>query len=128
MWLKNYEIARDSAQAVLEFAERHGFHIWSAVGSCMLGSALVNIGERERGLALIERGLNAYRGLKTPPVFWPMLLHLCAGAYGVASRSKVGLSLLSEAMAAASPTSARRRLCAGAFDSEGRPSRGAVVK
>ena len=105
MWLKNYEIARGSAQAVLELAEAHGFHIWSAVGSCLLGAALVNTGERDRGLALIEEGLNAYRGLKTPPVFWPMLLHLCAAAYGIASRSKEGLSLLSEAMAAASPTS-----------------------
>ena len=88
MWLRNYENVRDSAQAVLELAEMHGFQIWSAVGSCLLGAALVNTGRIDQGLALIEQGLNAYRGLKTPPVFWPLLLHLCAGAYGAASRAQ----------------------------------------
>jgi tetratricopeptide (TPR) repeat protein len=84
MWLKNYENARDSAQAV-ELAETHGFQIWSAVGYCLRGAALVNIGGIDQGLAFIEQGLKAYRGLKTPPVFWPLLLHLCAAAYGTAS-------------------------------------------
>ena len=49
MWLKNYEIARDSAEAVLELAEAHGFQIWSAVGSCLLGAASVNTGDIDRG-------------------------------------------------------------------------------
>jgi predicted ATPase len=98
MWLKNHELARESAHAVLELAESHGFQIWSAVGSCLRGAALVNLGSVEQGLTLIEYGLNAYRGLKTPPVFWPLLLHLCAGAYGTASRPADGLSLLDEAI------------------------------
>jgi tetratricopeptide (TPR) repeat protein len=100
MWLKNYEIARDSAEAVLDLAETYGFQIWSAVGSCLRGAALVNIGRIEEGLALAEQGLKAYRGLKTPPVFWPLLLHLCAGAYGAASRPHDGLPFLDEAIAA----------------------------
>jgi hypothetical protein len=100
MWLRNHENARDSAQAVLELAEAHDFHIWRAVGSCLLGAALVNIGGMEQGLALTEQGLNAYRGLKAPPVFWPLLLHLGAEAYAAASRPKDGLYLLDEAIAA----------------------------
>jgi predicted ATPase len=100
MWLRNYKIARDSAEAVLELAETHGFQIWSAVGSCLRGAALVNIGRIDEGLALTEQGLRAYRGLKTPPVFWPLLLHLCAGGYGAASRPRDGLPLLDEAIAA----------------------------
>jgi predicted ATPase len=100
MWLRNYEIARDSAQTVVELAEVYGFQIWSAVGSCLRGAALVNIGGTAEGLALTEQGLKAYRGLKTPPVFWPLLLHLCAGAYGAASRPEDGLPLLDEAIAA----------------------------
>ena len=102
IWLKNYDVARESAQAVLELAEVHGFQIWSAVGSCLLGAALVGTGVIDRGLELIEHGLNAYRGLKTPPVFWPLLLYLCAGAYGTASKPKDGLALLSEAIEVAS--------------------------
>ena len=100
MWLKNFAIARDGAQAVLELARTHGFQIWSAVGSCLHGAALANSGVIDQSLELIEQGLNTYRGLKTPPVFWPLLLHLCAGAYGAASRPQDGISLLDEAIAA----------------------------
>ena len=100
MWLRNYEIARNSAQNVVELAEVYGFQIWSAIGSCLRGAALVNTGGIAEGLALTEQGLKAYRGLKTPPVFWPLLLHLCAGAYGAASKPEDGLPLLNEAIAA----------------------------
>jgi predicted ATPase len=100
MWLRNYETARISAEAVVELAGVYGFQIWSAVGSCLRGAALVNIGGIAEGLSLTEQGLKAYRGLKTPPVFWPLLLHLCAGAYGAASRPEDGLPLLDEALAA----------------------------
>jgi tetratricopeptide (TPR) repeat protein len=99
MWLRDYETARTSAEAVVELGESYGFRIWSAVGSCLRGAALVNIGEAAEGLSLIEQGLEAYRGLRTPPVFWPLLLHLCAGAYGAASRPEDGLPLLNEAIA-----------------------------
>jgi len=105
MWLRNHEIARENGQTVLELAEAHGFQIWSAVGSCLLGAALVNTGGIDQGLALIEQGMNAYRGLKTPPVFWTLLLHLCAGAYGAASRPKDGLRLLDEAIESVSLSS-----------------------
>jgi predicted ATPase len=97
IWLRNFGIAQERAQAVLELSEKHGFRIWSAVGSCLRGTALVGIGQTEEGLALIEHGLNAYRGLRTPPVFWPLLLHLCAGAYVMASKPEDGLPLLNEA-------------------------------
>jgi predicted ATPase len=107
VWLRNYEIARESAQELLELAEAHGFQIWSAVGSCLLGAALVGLGSAEKGLALIEQGLNAYRGLKTPPVFWPMLLHLCAGAYGAASKPGVGLHMMNEAIEVGSSSAAK---------------------
>jgi adenylate cyclase len=60
---------------------------------------LANIGRIAEGLRLTEQGLETYRGLKTPPVFWPLLLHLCAGAYGAASRPEDGLPLLDEALA-----------------------------
>jgi predicted ATPase len=98
VWLKDYEIAEERAQSVLELSEKHGFHIWSAIGSCLRGTALAGMGRAEEGLPLIEQGLTSYRGLKTPPVFLPLLLHLCAGAYLMASRPMDGLPLLNEAM------------------------------
>jgi predicted ATPase len=98
IWLRNPEAAHERGQAVLNLAEEHGFHIWSAIGTCLRGAALVNMGSIEMGLALVEKGIDAYRGLKTPPVFWPLLLYLCAGAYGAASRPEKGLVLLKEAI------------------------------
>lgn len=106
LWLRNYEIAQESAREVLELGEAHGFQIWNAVGSCLLGSALVGMRSIEQGLALIEQGMNAYRGLKTPPVFWPLLLQLCARAYNTALRPEDGLPLIDEAIAIASTDSA----------------------
>jgi predicted ATPase/class 3 adenylate cyclase len=107
LWLGNPEMAQESAQAVLELAEEHGFQIWSAVGACLRGAALVGMGSTEKGLVLIEKGIDAYRGLKTPPVFMPLLLYLCAGAYGAASRPEDGLRLLNEAIEIASTNSSK---------------------
>ena len=107
VWLKNYEIAQESAQALLELAEAHGFQIWRAVGSCLLGTSLVELGSTEKGLALIEQGLTTYQNLKTPPVFLPMLLHLCAGAYSAASKPEAGLHMVNEAIEIGSSSSAR---------------------
>ncbi|HEX6269173.1 MAG TPA: adenylate/guanylate cyclase domain-containing protein [Anaerolineales bacterium] len=107
VWLRNPEIVQERAQAVLKLAEEHGFQIWSAVGTCLHGAALVGMGSAEKGLALIEEGINIYRILKTPPVFWPLLLYLCAGAYGAASRPEQGLRLLKEAIEFETAGSAR---------------------
>jgi predicted ATPase len=104
IWLKNYREAKEIAHSLLEVADAHGFQIWQAVGSCLLGTTLVRFGSAENGLALIDQGLQAYQNLKTPPVFWPMLLHLCAGAYGAASKPEVGLHMLDEAIQVAEST------------------------
>jgi tetratricopeptide (TPR) repeat protein len=98
VWMKNYDIARESAQSLLDLAEEHGFQIWRAVSWCILGAALVELGSIEKGLPLIEQGLHTYKNLKTPPVFLPMLLHLCAGAYLAASEPEGGLNMLNEAI------------------------------
>ena len=98
IWLKNYREAKGTADLLLEVADAHGFQIWRAVGSCLLGTTLVEFGAVEKGLALIDQGLRAYQNLQTPPVFWPMLLHLCASAYGAASHPETGLQMLNEAM------------------------------
>jgi len=107
VWLKNYDIAEERARTLLELSTTHGFQIWSAIGSCLMGTAWVGLGSIEKGLLLIEQGLNTYRGLKTPPVFWPLLLHLCADAYGVAARPNDGLLLLNEAIEIGSSSSGK---------------------
>jgi predicted ATPase len=107
LWMRDPETALERAQTVLDLAEEHGFQIWNAIGTCLRGAALVGTGSIEIGLALVEQGVQAYRGLKTPPVFWPVLLHLCAGASYAASRPAEGLEFMKEAIEFETKGSAR---------------------
>jgi predicted ATPase len=98
LWKREEERAHECAQAVLGIAEEHEFQIWQAVGSCLRGAALAGMGSPDEGLALIEAAMNNYQRLKTPPVFWPSLLHVQAGVCGLAGRPADGLPLLDEAL------------------------------
>lgn len=97
-WLGNAQVAEKSARALTELAAEHDFQIWGAVASCLRGAALVGTGEFDRGLAMIEPGMAEYRSLKTPPIFWPLLLYIQAEAYGTAGRPAEGLPLISQAL------------------------------
>jgi tetratricopeptide (TPR) repeat protein len=98
LWLENFQPVQSGARVLMDLAAEHGFQIWEAVGACLCGAAMVATGAIEEGLALIEPGMTAYRGLKTPPVFWPLLLSVQAAAYGRASRPADGLRLVNEAL------------------------------
>ena len=86
----------ECAQAVLEYAEKHEFQIWTAVGTCLHGAGLANQGRAEEGLTQIQRGMIMYQELKSPPIFWPLLRSLQAGVCGLAGRTEEGLAILDE--------------------------------
>jgi predicted ATPase len=98
LWMQKKEIVQERAQAVLEIADKHEFQIWKAVASCLEGSALAAMGQAEIGLAEFKQGIDMYTELKTPPVFWPLLLVLYAGTYIQAGQSQRGLELIDEAL------------------------------
>ena len=98
LWLGNAQAAQASGRALMDLAAKHDFQIWSAVAACLRGAAMVGTGAINEGLALIEPGMTEYRNLKTPPVFWPLLLCWHAGAYGAAARPADGLPLVNEAL------------------------------
>jgi tetratricopeptide (TPR) repeat protein len=104
LWQSEHQLAHERAQAVLAIAEDHEFPIWTAVGSCLHGAALAGMGSANEGLTLIEEAMNYYQRLKTPPVFWPLLLYLQAGACGLAGRPGDALTLLDEAVEIATQT------------------------
>jgi predicted ATPase len=56
------------------------------------------MGQVEEGLAKVRQGIDRYQGLKAPPVFWPMLRALEAGAYTQAGRVQEALALVDEAL------------------------------
>ena len=97
-WRREVELSLEYAQEVLELSERHKFQIWHAVGACLHGAGLASLGRVEEGLAEIQRGVDTYQELKSPPVFWPLLRSLQAGVYGQAGKIEQGLALIDEVL------------------------------
>ena len=100
LWMGNFQAAQAGARTLMDIAAEHDFQIWSTLAACVSGAATVGKGEIETGLDLIESGIRLYRGLKTPPVFWALLLVMQAGAYSTAGRPADGLPLVNEALQA----------------------------
>ena len=59
---------------------------------------LAELGAPADGLILLERGVIAYRGLNTPPIFFPFLILLQAGAYRAAHRLAEATACLTQAI------------------------------
>jgi predicted ATPase/class 3 adenylate cyclase len=98
LWRRELETVQDRAMRVVQVAEEHDLQIWKALGRCLLGAANTGIGRPEDGLAQIRDGLDLYHGLKTPPVFWPLLLYVQAGAYLRSGRPAEGLGMIEDAI------------------------------
>ncbi len=98
LWRREPELVGDRAMGVLDVAHEHELPIWKALGHCLRGAANTGMGRFDEGLAEIRQGLDLYQGLKTPPVFWPLLLSVQAGAYARSGRPADGLGLIEEAI------------------------------
>lgn len=96
MWRGEMERANERARAMVNVAEEHGFKIWESLAAVLLGATQIALGQPEEGLAKIERGIAAYQGLKSPPVFYPHIMGVRAAAYAQAGRAAKGLGLLDE--------------------------------
>jgi tetratricopeptide (TPR) repeat protein len=102
LWRGELDVVSRRASMVLEIAEEHDYQVWNAVALVLHGVAQTGLGQPEQGLDEVERGVVRYRGLKTPPIFWPVLLSLRAGAFALAGRSDEGLEVVEEAIAVTS--------------------------
>jgi predicted ATPase/class 3 adenylate cyclase len=98
LWRREPELMRDRAVGVLDVADEHDLQIWRALGTCLLGAANTGLGRYEEGLAEIRDGIALYQGLRTPPVFWPLILFVRAGACAQSGRPAEGLDLIEEAI------------------------------
>ncbi len=87
----------------IRLSSRHHYPVWQAVALVLRGAAAAGAGRQASGLAELERGLAMYQGLSTPPIFWPQLLMICAGAHAAAGDERRALELLDEADASAQP-------------------------
>jgi predicted ATPase/class 3 adenylate cyclase len=98
LWRREPELVRDRATGVQDVADEHDLQIWSALGTFLLGAAKTGLGRADEGLAEILDGIALYEGLRTPPVFWPLLLFVRAGACARSGRPAEGLRLIEEAI------------------------------
>jgi adenylate cyclase len=103
LWRRDYEVVLARTAALLEVAEEHGFHIWKAAGTILSGAAQVGLGLSEDGLARLNGGMTIYQGLRSPPVFWPMLLSIQASACAEAGRPAEGIGPIEAALEMMSP-------------------------
>jgi predicted ATPase/class 3 adenylate cyclase len=98
LWLRQPELAREHAVEVLQVVEQCNFPIWSALGTCLHGMADAELGRTEEGLAQVNEGIAQYQQMRTPPVFWPQLVAINAGAHALAGKVAEGLVLLDDAL------------------------------
>jgi tetratricopeptide (TPR) repeat protein len=110
LWRGEVNLVEDRAQTVLDIAEEHEFQVWKAVATCLHGAALAGMDRGEEGLAQVRWGMHLYQGLKTPPIFWPLLLYIQAGVCGRVGKPDEGLILLDEGMEIASHWTGRAML------------------
>jgi predicted ATPase/class 3 adenylate cyclase len=107
LWRGELQAASECAQAVLDIAQEHDFLVWGSVATCIQGTARVGMGQAEEGSLQLQRGIELYQGLKTPPIFWPQLLSFRAAVLGRMGKAEQGLALLEEGMRVASDWSGK---------------------
>jgi predicted ATPase len=92
------EPMRDRAIGALDVADEYELPIWRALGTVLLGAARTDLGQFDEGLNEIRNGIAQYQGLRSPPVFWPLLLYVRARACGRAGRSAEALDFIDQAI------------------------------
>lgn len=103
LWRREPDAARDLAERLLRVAGEHDLLLWKALGMFLTGAADSGTGRSGEALAQISRGLDLYHGLKTPPVFWPLLLYVHADACARSGKPADGLSMIDEAIEIVGP-------------------------
>jgi predicted ATPase/class 3 adenylate cyclase len=98
LWRQELELVQERASGVLEVAEEQDYQIWKAVGLVLQGVAVTGLGRPDEGLARMDRGIALYQGLKTPPIFWPLLLSVRARGFALGGRPDDALPLVNEAI------------------------------
>ena len=99
LWRREPEAARLHALSILSAIEDHELPIWRALGMCLLGAANAGLGLVAEGVQQIDSGLEMYRGIRTPPVFWPFLRAMEAATYARAGRIAEAITLIDESIA-----------------------------
>lgn len=94
-----FEECRQHAKDLAVVANANDYIVWSVLATVLEGAALTGVGMTETGLEMTEEGVTLYRGLTTPPVFWPLLVALRAQVHLMAGLPEIALELIDSAIA-----------------------------
>jgi predicted ATPase/class 3 adenylate cyclase len=97
LWSGRLDVAQHRAEAVIKIAEEHNYQIWKAIGLTLHGVTSAASGDPDTGLEETERGIAMYENLRTPPVFWCLMLSLRAQACALAGRWAEALEVIDQA-------------------------------
>jgi predicted ATPase/class 3 adenylate cyclase len=97
LWRQQPTLVLDHARAVFEAIGKHEIAVWRALGQVLMGAANVALGAADEGIAQLDTALETYQGLRTPPIFWPLLQLIQATAYAQAGRAGEAITILDEA-------------------------------
>ena len=95
LWLSllrlEYTKMRAYAEEVIVLAEQNGFAEWLGLGEFFRGCALMNLGDVEEGVTVMERGLGLQKRVGT---VWPLLVAQLAWGYARTGRRDQALKTL----------------------------------
>ena len=103
LWRREPELVRERAIRTVAVAEAGDQPVWLALGTCLLGAATSALGRPDEGLRQIADGVDQYRGLRTPPVFWPMIRFMQAAAHVDGQAPGPAFAYIDEALAVGGP-------------------------
>lgn len=105
LWAHDVHVLEGRMEDLLHVATKHDYPIWRALAHVLRGTARVASDERRHeALREVEQGIALYEGLKTPPVFWPILLTIRARANLLSGEVDAAASIVAEAAARAHPS------------------------
>ena len=85
------------ADELSRIAAENDYIVWGTLAEVLLGLTAAAEGRPEEGLEMTETAIDLYRGLTTPPVFWPDILGLRGQVHALAGKPERALELLDEA-------------------------------
>ena len=94
---REWQLAREQAEAVIALSTEQGFPYWLAVGSTIRGGVLAAQGKVEEGIAQIQQGLTALRAMGQETARTGRLISLAA-LYAQVGRIEEGLAVLDDAL------------------------------
>jgi hypothetical protein len=98
MWAEQWEATDRHATDTLAIARDNEYRIWQAVGLVVGGLAESMLRDPQAGLAMAEQGIALYEDLRTPPVFWPLVLSMHARTVGRAGHNEQALIAVQQAI------------------------------